>query len=38
MKIRYLYNDLLKYLDHKNDLVITGMRQVGKYIFPIPVF
>jgi len=30
MKARYLYNDLVKYLDHKNALVITGMRQVGK--------
>lgn len=30
MKKRYLFDDLLKYLDHKNALVITGMRQVGK--------
>jgi len=30
MKTRYLYNDLVKHLDHKNALVITGMRQVGK--------
>ena len=30
MKKRYLFNDLLKYLDHKNALIITGMRQVGK--------
>lgn len=30
MKKRFLYSDLLKYLDHKNALVITGMRQVGK--------
>ncbi|MDP2365714.1 MAG: ATP-binding protein, partial [Ignavibacteria bacterium] len=30
MKKRYLFNDLLKYIDHKNALIITGMRQVGK--------
>ncbi len=30
MKKRILYNDLIKYLDHKNALLITGMRQVGK--------
>lgn len=30
MQKRLLYNELLKYLDHKNALVITGMRQVGK--------
>jgi uncharacterized protein len=30
MKKRYLFNELSKYLDHKNALVITGMRQVGK--------
>lgn len=30
MKKRFLYHDLIKYLDHKNALVITGMRQVGK--------
>lgn len=30
MKKRYLFNDLLKYLNHKNTLIITGMRQVGK--------
>lgn len=30
MKKRYLFNDVLKYLDHKNALIITGMRQVGK--------
>ncbi|MFO7850836.1 MAG: ATP-binding protein [Bacteroidales bacterium] len=30
MKRRYLFDDLLKYMDHKNALVITGMRQVGK--------
>lgn len=30
MKKRFLYHTLKKYLDHKNALVITGMRQVGK--------
>ncbi len=30
MKKRFLYHKLIKYLDHKNALVITGMRQVGK--------
>ena len=30
MKKRYLFYDLKKYLDHKNALIITGMRQVGK--------
>ncbi len=30
MKARALFNDLSKYLSHKNALVITGMRQVGK--------
>ena len=30
MKKRYLFDDLSKYMDHKNALVITGMRQVGK--------
>ena len=30
MKKRYLFYDLMKYLDHKNALIITGMRQVGK--------
>lgn len=30
MKKRYLFNELLKYLPHKNALIITGMRQVGK--------
>jgi uncharacterized protein len=30
MKKRFLFNDLLKYLEHKNALIITGMRQVGK--------
>lgn len=30
MKKRILYNELTKYLEHKNALFITGMRQVGK--------
>ena len=30
MKERLLYHDLMRYLDHKNALVVTGMRQVGK--------
>ncbi|QOJ27817.1 MAG: ATP-binding protein [Ignavibacteriales bacterium] len=30
MKKRYLFNEIARYLDHKNALVITGMRQVGK--------
>ncbi len=30
MQKRYLFYDLLKYLKHKNALIITGMRQVGK--------
>ena len=30
MKKRLLYSEISKYLDHKNALVITGMRQVGK--------
>ena len=30
MKKRLLFFDLKKYLKHKNALVITGMRQVGK--------
>jgi len=30
MKKRYIFSDLFKYLDHKNALIITGMRQVGK--------
>jgi hypothetical protein len=30
MKKRFLFKELSKYLDHKNALVITGMRQVGK--------
>ncbi|MCX6160182.1 MAG: ATP-binding protein, partial [Ignavibacteriae bacterium] len=30
MKKRFLYNEVIKYLEHKNALIITGMRQVGK--------
>lgn len=30
MKKRFLFNQLFKYLNHKNAIVITGMRQVGK--------
>lgn len=30
MKKRLLYYELVKYLNHKNVLLITGMRQVGK--------
>lgn len=30
MKKRVLFNDLVKYIDKKEALVITGMRQVGK--------
>lgn len=30
MKKRVIFNDLLKYLDHKNALIIIGLRQVGK--------
>ena len=30
MKKRFLFHSLRKYLDHKNALVVTGMRQVGK--------
>lgn len=30
MKKRFLFTTLMSYLEHKNALVITGMRQVGK--------
>lgn len=30
MKKRLLYHELVKYINHKNVLLITGMRQVGK--------
>ena len=38
MKKRLLYYDLVKYLNHKNALVITGMRQVGKTTLMRQVF
>lgn len=38
MKKRILFNTLIKYLDHKNALVITGMRQVGKTTLMRQVF
>lgn len=30
MKKRFLFHTIKKYIDHKNALIITGMRQVGK--------
>ena len=30
MTKRFLYHEIVRYLDHKNALIITGMRQVGK--------
>ncbi len=30
MRKRFLYHEIVRYLDHKNALIITGMRQVGK--------
>lgn len=30
MKRRFLFHTIKKYIDHKNALIITGMRQVGK--------
>lgn len=30
MQKRFLFNEIIKYLDHKNAIIITGMRQVGK--------
>ncbi|MDQ1265062.1 MAG: ATP-binding protein, partial [Bacteroidota bacterium] len=30
MKKRFLHGEVIKHLEHKNALVITGMRQVGK--------
>jgi len=30
MKKRFLYHEVVRYLNHKNALIITGMRQVGK--------
>lgn len=38
MRKRFLYHSLIKYLDHKNALVITGMRQVGKTTLMKQVF
>jgi uncharacterized protein len=38
MKKRFLFDDLSKYLNHKNALVITGMRQVGKTTLMKQVF
>ena len=30
MKKRKLYYKLIKFIEHKNALIVTGMRQVGK--------
>ena len=38
MKKRFLFNTIKKYIDHKNALVITGMRQVGKTTLMRKVF
>jgi len=38
MKKRLLYYELVKYLNHKNALLITGMRQVGKTTLMRQVF
>lgn len=38
MKKRFLFNTIKKYIDHKNALVITGMRQVGKTTLMRQVF
>lgn len=38
MKKRFLYSQVIKYLEHKNALVITGMRQVGKTTLMKQVF
>jgi predicted AAA+ superfamily ATPase len=38
MKKRFLYHTIKKYIDHKNALVITGMRQVGKTTLMRQVF
>lgn len=38
MKKRLLYYELVKYLKHKNALLITGMRQVGKTTLMRQVF
>src|SRR3989344_1870242 len=38
MKKRLLYYELIKYINHKNALLITGMRQVGKTTLMRQVF
>lgn len=38
MKQRILYNELIKYSGHKNALIVTGMRQVGKTVLMRSVF
>lgn len=38
MKKRLLYYDIEKHLEHKNALVITGMRQVGKTVLMRQLF
>lgn len=38
MKKRLLYKKLVEYLEHKNALIITGMRQVGKTTLMKQVF
>ena len=38
MKNRLLYNEIKKYTEHKNALIITGMRQVGKTVLMRSIF
>jgi predicted AAA+ superfamily ATPase len=38
MKNRSLYNELVKQIDHKNALLITGLRQVGKTTLMMSLF
>lgn len=38
MKNRLLYNEIKKYTEHKNALIITGMRQVGKTVLMKSIF
>jgi hypothetical protein len=38
MKKRFLYHTIKKYINHKNALIITGMRQVGKTTLMRQVF
>lgn len=38
MKKRFLFHDIIKQLNHKNTLLITGMRQVGKTTLMRQVF